>query len=61
MLKRWRKEKAEATFGQHTVTHEGNIISKRSEYVNEDTSSYSESIRYLCLPDTIDPRGPKGK
>jgi len=63
MLKIWRKEKAEAKFGEHTITHESgsNIISKRSTYVNENTSLFSNSIRYLCLPDTVDPRGPKGK
>src|SRR2546425_990898 len=63
MLKRWRKEKAEAKFGQHSVTHEagGNIISRRSEYVNENTSTFWKSIRNNCLPDTVDPRGPKGK
>jgi hypothetical protein len=63
MLKMWRKEKAEATFGQHTIDHEsgGNIISRRSEYVSENTSNLFSSLRYLCLPDTVDPRGPKGK
>jgi hypothetical protein len=63
LLKQWRKEKAEAKFGEHTVTHEAgtNIISQRSYFVAEYTSSYSTSIRYLCLPDTVDPRGPKGK
>lgn len=63
MLKGWRKEKAEAKFGEHAIRHElgGNIISKSSTYVNENTSHFSTSIRYLCLPDTVDPRGPKGK
>jgi len=37
-----------------------NIISRNSEYVNENTSSFLTSIRYLCLPDTVNPRGPKG-
>ena len=62
VLKRWRKEKAEAKFGQHTITHESgsNIISKDSKHVNEYTSTYSNSVRYLCLPDTVDPRAPKG-
>ena len=60
MLKSWNKEKAGAKSGEHTISQSGNIISKRSEYVNENTSSYSQSIRYLCLPDTVDPRGPKG-
>jgi hypothetical protein len=63
MLKSWRKEKAEAKFGEHTVNYEpgSNVISKRDEYGGKTTSTYWESIRYLCLPDTIDPRGPKGK
>ncbi len=63
MLKRWQKEKAEAKFGKHTITHEpgSNIIIKSSEFVGDTTSTFSRSIRYLCLPDTVDPRGPKGK
>ncbi len=63
MLKSWRKEKAEAKFGEHIITHESgsNIISHQSVYVKENTSIYSNTIRYLCLPDTVDPRGPKGK
>jgi hypothetical protein len=63
MLKSWRKKKAEAGFGEDNITHEegSNIISRTSKYVNENTSTYWTSIRYLCLPDTVDPRGPKGK
>jgi len=63
LLVTWRKEKAEAKFGEHNVSHEAgtNIISKRSHYVGEQTSTYWTRLRYLCLPDTIDPRGPKGK
>jgi hypothetical protein len=59
----WRKQKAEAEFEEHTITHESgsNIISKHSEFVSDTTSHYSESIRYLCLPDPVDPRGPKGR
>jgi hypothetical protein len=62
MLKGWRKEKAEAKSG-HTISHEpgSNIISQRIEVVGERTSSYWYSARYLCLPDTVDPRGPKAK
>jgi hypothetical protein len=60
MLKTWRKDKAEAKFAEHTISHQSgsNIISRNSEYVNENTSSFL--TRYLCLPDTVDPRGPKG-
>src|SRR6266404_5430703 len=63
MLKSWQKENAEAKFGKHTVKHApgGNLISQHSEYVAEETSSFDHSMRYLCLPDTVDPRGPKGK
>jgi|ERR1700687_2468757 len=63
MLKSWEKDKAEAKFGRHTVTHApgGNIISQHSEYVGEEISSFNHSMRYLCLPDTVDPRGAKGK
>ena len=62
MLKTWRKQKAEAKGGEHTVDHEpgSNIISKHDRYVGEETSNYWTNIRYLCLPDTVDPRGPKG-
>lgn len=59
MLKNWRKQKAEAKSGEHTVESAGNIISRSSKYVNENTSTFYQSIRYLCLPDTVDPRGPK--
>jgi hypothetical protein len=38
---------------------------KRAEvYVTrptKGTSASTESYRYVCLPDTVDPRGPKGK
>jgi hypothetical protein len=63
MLKNWRKEKAEAKFGEHTINHQPgtNIIIKHSHFTGEYTSSYSTSIRYLCLPDTIDPRTIKVK
>jgi hypothetical protein len=62
MLKNWRKQKAEAKFGTHTINHEPgtNIISKRSEFTGEYTSTHSQSLRYLCLPSTIDPRTGKG-
>ena len=62
MLKNWQKEKAEAKAGTHTIDQVGsNIIRKRSEYVGEHTSTHSMSLRYLCMPDTIDPRTLKGK
>jgi hypothetical protein len=64
MLNAWRKDRAEARFGEHTITHEpgSNIISQRSDYRDEyTTSTHWRTVRYLCLPDTIDPRGPKGQ
>jgi hypothetical protein len=63
MLDTWRKEKAEGKFGEHTITHKSgsNIITRTFKFVDENTSSYSTTLKYLCLPDTIDPRGPKGK
>lgn len=63
MLKRWQKDKAEAKSGQHTINHQRgtNIISKSSNFTGEYAGSYSTSMRYLCLPDTIDPRTIKGK
>jgi hypothetical protein len=63
MLKGWQKEKAEAKFGLHTINHEAgaNIIGRRDEFKGgESTSNYYQTIRYLCLPDSVDPRGPKG-
>jgi hypothetical protein len=62
MLKDWRKEQAEAKGGKYTVTHNSpNLISKDSEFTGEYTQHYGTSFRYLCLPDTIDPRIVKGK
>jgi hypothetical protein len=59
MLRMWRKEAAE--YGYSTVDHqEGtNLISKKSKFVNENTSHVLNILKYLCLPDTIDPRGQK--
>jgi len=62
MLAEWRKAKAEATASEHTISYErgSNIISRQSKYVGDKTYILSDKIRYLCLPDTVDPRGPKG-
>jgi hypothetical protein len=61
MLKTWKKDKPKADSGEHTINHESgtNTISKRSAYAGESASTYSTSVRYLCLPDTVDPRKPK--
>ena len=63
MLALWRKQKAEAKVGEHTITHESgsNIIQKHSEYGDDTTSNYWNTIRYLYLPNTVDPRGPTGR
>ena len=63
MLKNWRKEKADAKFGEHTINYQPgtNIISKFSKYIDEHTSHYTTTLRYLCLPSTIDPRTLKGE
>jgi len=72
MLNVWRKRKADEapTFvygkgggGKYTIDSEpgSNIISLSYERVDESTIHNYERVRYRCLPDTIDPRGPKGK
>lgn len=64
MLKSWRKDQTTAQGSKITITHEpgGNIISQTQEWKSSEyTSSRWHSIRYLCLPDTVDPRGAKGK
>jgi len=30
-------------------------------FVHKDTATCREALRPVCLPDTVDPRGPKGK
>jgi hypothetical protein len=72
IVKQWRKEKSEEppTFvmgkgggGKHTIeyTPSTNIISKSYNRVDELTFRSYERHWYRCLPDTIDPRAPKGK
>jgi hypothetical protein len=58
VLRMWRKRKGEAKVGKHTVSHEAgtNVISKASTYGHRSTSHFSTTFRYLCLPDTVDPR-----
>ena len=59
MLEGWRQENEKAKFGVHKIDHVpgGNIISKTSDFSGEFTSHYYTSFRYMCPPDTIDPRG----
>jgi len=42
--------------------HDLSILEKISGYyIDEKTTHFSTNLRYLCLPDTIDPRTIKGK
>jgi hypothetical protein len=61
MLKSWKRDKPKADSGEHTVNQDSgsNTISKRSVYAGDSASTYATSLRYLCLPDTVDPRKPK--
>jgi len=49
--------------GKYTIkyTPDSNIISKSYDRVDELTFHSYERHWYRCLPDTVDPRGPKGK
>jgi hypothetical protein len=48
-----------ATRGDHMLTGVyGPVIAKLR---GPDGNGASQVLRYLCLPDTVDPRGPKGK
>ena len=48
-----------ATRGDHLLTEVyGPVIAKLR---GPDGKGASQVLRYLCLPDTTDPRGPKGK
>lgn len=64
VLTQWRNEKSDSASAVKTsVTHTpgGNVVSLKQETANEDFTRLSWlTLRYLCLPDTIDPRGPKG-
>ena len=47
------------TRGEQTLTEvKGPVVSKLR---GVDGRGASQVLRYLCLPDTVDPRGPKGK
>ncbi len=58
MIQRWRKEKAKGSY-EYTISHVpgSNIISQHMTLVGENTADHWTTIRYLCLPDTIHPRG----
>jgi hypothetical protein len=62
-LKAWKKEggKSKSKSGEQSVTHESssNTISRKTESSGETTIAYSTTIRYLCMPDSMDPRAPK--
>ena len=44
-----------------TVEVLGNIVSTTWRGPDDGQITGTSSLRYVCLPDTIDPRGPKGK
>jgi hypothetical protein len=51
---------APTTGMKHTVKVSGNTITKHWEAA-DGTSQGTSTTRYVCLLDTMDPRGPKGK
>jgi hypothetical protein len=72
MLKDFRKQKADEppTFtmgkgggGKYTISYVPgtNIIGMKYERVDEMTVFSYETHKYNCFPDTVDPRGPKGR
>jgi hypothetical protein len=64
LLKQWRSDPPGGpSTTKITIDHSpsANIITKTVDVRNQHyTSTSRESLRHLCLPDTIDPRGPKG-
>jgi len=42
-----------------TLEVEGNVATSKYQWIDGPSGGWS--IRYLCLPDTLDPRRPKGK
>jgi hypothetical protein len=53
----WAKDTAPGR--TDTVEVRGNYVTRAWNWPGMNTSGGS-SVRYICLPDTIDPRGPKG-
>jgi hypothetical protein len=45
---------------KQTAKTSGNVITKHWEAA-DGSSAGTTTTRYVCLPDTIDPRGPRGK
>jgi hypothetical protein len=41
--------------------HEGKVEVEGNQVTATSSAAGSAQYRYLCLPDTVDPRGPKGK
>jgi len=39
----------------------GNVVVHSVQWKGATPVSTTDSYRFFCLPDTIDPRGPKGK
>jgi len=53
-LAHWREQDPEFVIVRDTTVH---VLWVRTETAWWSTTA----IRYVCLPDTVDPRGPKGK
>ena len=62
LLKQWRNQPGGSSVAKTAVdyTAGGNTLTKTIDVKAENyTSTARDSVRYLCLPGTIDPRGPK--
>jgi hypothetical protein len=60
MLRDWQKQKDEDKYAELIISEQSykpgtNVIGKFIKYVEIYTRHFSTHIRYLCLPDTIDP------
>jgi hypothetical protein len=61
------KEACEHILGEHLAwwrTGPNVTVDETTAYVRSKSKSGSaviSSVHYVCLPDTVDPRGPKGK
>jgi hypothetical protein len=57
VLGRWSQDKLQGR--KDEVERRTNIVTRTWEWPGKGLAG-GETFRYLCLPDTIDPRGPKG-
>jgi hypothetical protein len=53
-----RRASALVMLCKHTVEVTGNIVTKRWA-ATDGSSQGTSTTRYVCLPDTVDPRGTK--